>query len=339
MARRERRVDRIAAILAENGGRVRTSKVIDDLRKREKNDELTPAAVYIAIGAENDRLERQGKPKLFATYRDGLEERGWIKLEEATDLAEEGIVGKIKDEIRKANDSIDDKIRQRLRSMDWRTFETTFLAAVLEKLGFEDVEVTQATRDGGVDARVTYQRGLVDARAIVSAKRWSGKNAVPVDEVRNLRGIQGDEDTAIIITTGRFSDDARMEARPSQNQRVVYLIDGDRLVEICKEFSIGVRREKFPELLVLDEREFGDDADEESDDEQAGIKRLREEMLGDDERGISVKELVRFLKLKESTVRNYLATERRRSLLNRIREDPQIRGKVIQIISRRRGEA
>ena len=337
MAHRERRVDRIATILADNGGRVKTRTVIDELRKREKNDGLTPAAVYIAVGAENDRLERQGKQKLFATYRDGLEERGWIKLEEASEFAEEGIAGELEGEIRKANNAIDEKIRQRLRAMDWRTFETTFLAAVLEKLGFQDVEVTQATRDGGVDARVTYQRGLVDARAIVSAKRWSGKNAVPVDEVRNLRGIQGDEDTAIIITTGRFSDDARMEARPSQNQRVVYLIDGDRLVEICKEFSLGVRRVKFPDLLVLDEREFGDESDEESDDDQSSIKRVREEMLGDGERGISVKELVRLLKLKESTVRNYLSTDRRRSLLNRIREDPRIRGKVVQIISRRRG--
>jgi hypothetical protein len=30
------------------------------------------------------------------------------------------------------------------------------LIKVLEALGFQDVQPTQATRDGGVDARVTY---------------------------------------------------------------------------------------------------------------------------------------------------------------------------------------
>jgi restriction endonuclease Mrr len=53
--------------------------------------------------------------------------------------------------IREANERVSDDIRKWLEQMDWRTFETTFLIKVLEALGFQDVQPTQATRDGGVD--------------------------------------------------------------------------------------------------------------------------------------------------------------------------------------------
>ncbi len=351
MPDRVRRVDRIASILKENDGRARARVIVVALRKLEGNDSLTNSSVWVAIQAENDRLEELGKKPLFATYRSG-EDWGWIRLDETGSTAGEGAeAAEIEQRIRKANDAVDEKIRQRLREMDWRTFESTFLAAVLEKLGFQNVEVTQATRDGGVDARVTYQRGLVEAKAIVSAKHWNGRQSVPVSEVRQLRGIQGDEDTAIIVTTGKFTDDARTEARPSQNQRVVYLIDGARLVEICRQHSIGVKRQELPALLVLDELALpGDEAEgeedetdgaveeQETEDRPGVVRRVREEMLGDGKRGVSAAELAQLLGLEESSVRTYLAGDRRRNLLERIRKEPRLRSQVLKIVTRRRAE-
>ena len=69
-----------------------------------------------------------------------------------------------------------------------------------------------------------------------------------LNEVRMMRGVKGEEDTAIIVTTGRFSADAQNEARPGQNQRVVYLIDGENLVNVCKRYQIGVKKVELPGL-------------------------------------------------------------------------------------------
>src|SRR5271165_5754456 len=146
-------------------------------------------------------------------------------------------------------------------------------------------------------------RGIVEARAIVSAKRWTTRT-VPVDEVRNLRGLKGEEDTAIVVTTGRFSQEARDEAKPGQNQRIVYLIDGEKLTEVCKLNQIGVKKVQLPELLILDpeltressgvetlEAEGSEPLNVPELDDSLSLRRLRDEMLGDSDRGLSAEEV------------------------------------------------
>ena len=178
---RQRRVDRIIEILEEKGGRMRLRDLARALAKAEDNDEIQSSAVWVAIENENTRLYSQGAAPRFVTSRSG-EERGWIRLQEAgvegVDVSEEA--ARLEGLIRAENAKLDKKIRELLESMNWRTFESSFLTTVLEKLGFQNVEVTQATRDGGVDARVSYQRGLVEAKAIVSAKHWKPRSVVPV---------------------------------------------------------------------------------------------------------------------------------------------------------------
>jgi Restriction endonuclease len=239
---------------------------------------------------------------------------------------------------------VDEQLRIRLQKMDWRQFEDTFLTQVLEKLGFQDVQITQRTRDGGVDARVAYKRGIVEAHAIVQAKRWNSKSTVGDDEVRALRGTKGDEDTAIIITTAKFSQPAKDEARPGQNQKAVYLIDGDRLIEICKQYEIGIKRQALPPLLLVDEEEFDQEKGGEAPGSDpptssvGGVRRLRDEMLGDRDRGLTAAEIATLLGLKESTVTVYLTDpSRRQELGDRLREDPALRVRALQIVGQRRG--
>jgi Restriction endonuclease len=173
---------------------------------------------------------------------------------------------------------------------------------------------------------------------------------VPVDEVRMLRGLKGEEDTAIIVTTGRFSADAQNEAKPGQNQRIVYLIDGDKLIEICKRNQIGVKMVPLPGLLVLDpevareapvhdDPEAAEDGAEPDDlPERTGfaIRRLRDEMLGDPERGLSVEEVAELSCYKVNTVRIYLSDDRRKALGDAIRADPKARSRALAIVSSRR---
>ena len=338
----ERRVDRIVRVLEARNGRAKISEIRDEIQRLESNDAVTTTSIHIAIGSENDRLEQREERRRFRTSKHG-EQWGWVSLEATSDFEAGSLERSLESQVRRANKKVDELIREKFREMDWRVFESTFLTAVLEKLGFEDVEITQATRDGGADARVTYKRGIVEARAIVSAKKWSA-SSVSVDEVRILRGIQGDEDTAIIVTSGRFTRDAISEARPSQNQRVVYLIDGDRLIEICKQHGIGIKKVPLPELLVLGEEGFLDDADEEEQEEETdsegsevSVRRLRVEMLGDSQRGLSAKEISDLLGLKQQTVYNYLSDpERKKSLGERLRSDDELRVRALAIVAKKR---
>ena len=242
--------------------------------------------------------------------------------------------------IQEANADIGEKIRKWLEGMDWRTFESTFLKKVFEALGFQDVEITRSTRDGGQDARVTYRRGIVDAQAIVSAKRWKAGTTVSVAVVRELRGSTGDEDTAIIVTTGQFSTDAENEAKQRQlGLRNVYLIDGNKLVEICKRHGIGIKERELPKLLVLDPELAGEPEAVEGEqqyDSEPGIQRLRDEMLGDSERGLSVEETAKLSGLAVTTVRQYLADDRRKVVGDKIRANEQARARALKIVSRRR---
>ena len=343
----ERRADRIVLILEARNGRARLREIRDEIWRLEKNPDVTSTSVYIAIQSENERLAERGERPRFRTVRQGGE-RGWISLESSSEFVVGSFAQRLESQVLEANKKVDGEIRRSLSKMDWRTFESTFLTAVLEKLGFEDVEITQATRDGGKDARVKYKRGIVEANAIVSAKRWSSDAAVSVDEVRMLRGVQGHEDTAIIVTTGRFTRDAIDEARPSQNQRVVYLIDGDRLVDICKRHCIGVKKVPLPDLFVLDEDEFSSDAELEDETEDTleeelqtetriSERRFRNEMLGDDIRGLSAAEISQLPGLQVGTIRVYLCDpDQKKSMGDRIRADVLLRDKAVAIVAAKR---
>jgi restriction endonuclease Mrr len=343
-----RRADRIRQCLQTYaGGRARVQELLERIRSEERNSDLPYQSIYIAIQQENQHLEELGERTIFITSREG-EERGWVRLRETSDFAKDSPAAKLEAEILATNESVGSKIRAWLQKMDWRTFESTFLTRVLEALGFQDVQITQPTRDGGADARVTYRRGIVEARAIVSAKRWSTRS-VGLDEVQRLRGLKGDEDTAIIVTTGQFSQDAEKEARPGQNQRVVYLVDGEKLIDICTRNRIGVKKVTLPDLLVLDDELSGESAGSDSGDEEPGVpvsvqapgeahgmRRLRDEMLGDSERGLSVEEVANLSGLTVSTVRAYLSDERRKMLGQRIRADDHARVRALQIVFERR---
>ena len=333
----ERRVDRIARILEDkDGGRARVKAILTELRRIEGNSSLSGSALYIAIRSENDRLVESGERRLFCTSKEG-EEFGWVKLEGESEFVAGSEAEKIEQQILKANKNVDSAIRKRLENMDWREFESDFLTVVLEKLGFLDVEITQSTRDGGRDAIVKYKRGLVEASAIVSAKRWTTRKPVPVDEVRLLRGIKGDEDTAIIITTSGFTATAQEEARPSQNQRVVYLIDGDRLVDICKRFEIGVTRVKMPDILTIDDQESPGGGVEppkgKRGDGVGPLRRFRDNMLDE----LAFQDIAELTGKKESTVKTYLSTpERRSQLAAQIRSKEALRARALDLVALKR---
>jgi hypothetical protein len=151
------------------------------------------------------------------------------------------------------------------------------------------------------------------------------------------------------VTTGKFSPDAKEAAQPSQNMRAVDLIDGEMLIDVCKRHQIGVKKKQLPKLMVLDidpeltggsgpgERPAEDGSEGSVPDDTSILRRLRDEMLGDSERGLSAEEVAELSGYALSTVRAYLSDDRRKLLGRAIRENEQKRTQALQMVSQRRG--
>lgn len=126
-----------------------------------------------------------------------------------------------------------------LRSLTPKGFEH-FCLRVLREAGFEKLEVTGRSNDGGVDGEGVLQvNDLVSFSVIFQCKKWEA--AVPPKEIRDLRGaMAGRAEKAIFLTTSRFTASARDEAeRPGATQ--VELVDGEKLFEMSKKYQLGLK--------------------------------------------------------------------------------------------------
>jgi restriction system protein len=70
----------------------------------------------------------------------------------------------------------------------------------LTAIGFEEVEVTSRTKDGGIDVRGTLVVGdVIRTRLAVQVKRWKQNVQSPV--IQQVRGSLGAHEQGLIITT------------------------------------------------------------------------------------------------------------------------------------------
>ena len=97
-----------------------------------------------------------------------------------------------------------------LASMDWQEFEQLVRQVLEMEFGKNggEVKVTQASRDGGVDAVIFDPDPLRGGKIIVQAKRYT--NTVPVSAVRDLYGtlINEGASSGILITTSDYGPDS-----------------------------------------------------------------------------------------------------------------------------------
>lgn len=118
-----------------------------------------------------------------------------------------------------------------------------FLKEYLLKMGLDEVEVTQRTRDGGVDLKAV-RKGVGDFSNIdithnyIQAKRNSLSNKVNVTKIRELKGTIPFGYKGMLITTSDFTSDAVLESCNDISKPVV-LINGKSLVTSCIDNEIG----------------------------------------------------------------------------------------------------
>lgn len=92
--------------------------------------------------------------------------------------------------------------------------------------------------DEGIDGIIKEDRLGLDI-VYLQAKRW--ENAVGSPEVRNFTGsLEGHgAQKGVLITTSRFTKDARDFAQRLQQKKIV-LIDGEQLASLMIDFGVGV---------------------------------------------------------------------------------------------------
>jgi restriction system protein len=120
-----------------------------------------------------------------------------------------------------------------LAEMDWQEFEhlvRQLLEREFASAGGE-VRVTQASRDGGVDAVVFNPDPLHGGKFVVQAKRYV--RAVPVAAVRELWGTMSHEHASkgILVTTATFGPDAYEFAK----DKPISLVDGSNLLFLLEK--------------------------------------------------------------------------------------------------------
>ena len=200
----------------------------------------TPSAtMYSQILTQIRRHETRGESPRFVQHGRGMVGlAAWLPVEMA------GLVEKKNREVRQA-------LLERARSAPPAEFER-LVGELLSAMGFEDVDVTNISGDGGIDLRGTLIVGdTVRIRMAVQAKRWKANVQAP--EVQRVRGSLGVHEQGLIVTTSDFSRGARDEAlRP--DAAPVALMDGDKFAALLAKHQIGASIERY-ELYALDETE------------------------------------------------------------------------------------
>lgn len=121
--------------------------------------------------------------------------------------------------------SIDDEVKRYLKKHPEMLYELSprkfeeLVASVLKDLGFE-VELTQATRDGGRDIIAHVRNAVSSYLTYIECKRYAADNKVGVGIVRVVIGVHHlrKPTKSIIVTTSFFSKDAIQEAEKMESQ-------------------------------------------------------------------------------------------------------------------------
>lgn len=251
----------ILDVMKENGGAGQTSEIIDKVidKLQIPEEEL---AKTLASGESSVRNRIQWAR--FYLSKGGLintEKRGYWQL------TQEGFDHKLKNaddvyrlfrEVHKQFEGIktattkktelEVEAEEEFRSKDLLTILKALSPAGFEKIckrllteiGIHDIVITGQAGDQGIDGiGIIKLNEVVNFNIVFQCKRY--KDAVSPHFVRDFRGaMQGRADKGLILSTGRFTSEARKEAS-RDGVPPIELIDGERLVELFEKFQLGLR--------------------------------------------------------------------------------------------------
>jgi restriction system protein len=144
-----------------------------------------------------------------------------------------------------------EEIIEELQNISPKAFER-LCQRLLRELGFQNVEVTGQSNDGGIDGiGILRLSGVLSFHVIFQAKRYKG--SVSPSIVRDFRGAMvGRADKGLIISTGTFTREAKKEAQ-RDGAPPIDLIDGNDLAEKLKELKLGIEIELIEKVNIKKE--------------------------------------------------------------------------------------
>jgi restriction system protein len=126
-----------------------------------------------------------------------------------------------------------------LAAMDWEDFEHLIRELFEQEFSSAgaEVKVTQASRDGGVDAVIFDPDPLHGGKTVVQAKRYT--NTVGVSAVRDLYGTMMNEgaNKGILVTTSEYGPDAYEFAKG----KPMVLLSGGNLLHLLEKHGHSAR--------------------------------------------------------------------------------------------------
>lgn len=139
-----------------------------------------------------------------------------------------------------------------LAAMDWQDFEN-LIREIFEKEFSQsggEVKITQASRDGGVDAIVFDPDPIRGGKIVIQAKRYS--NVVGVSAVRDLYGTTVNEGAikGILVTTANFGPDAYEFAK----NKPLTLLNGGNLLHLLEKHGHRARIDLQEAKLLMKEK-------------------------------------------------------------------------------------
>lgn len=210
---------------------------IMDLELVDTEGQTPEATLYAQILTEIKRsAERNETPRFVKHGKGYIGLRKWMG---------EGLAFQIEQH----NAEIRKKLLKRVGALSAEEFEQ-LIGRLLVAIGFESVEVTKKSGDGGIDVRGTLVVGdVIRTKMAVQVKKW--KNNVQAPTIQQVRGSLGSHEQGLIITTSDFSSGARQEAeRP--DALPVGLMNGEQLVDLLIDYELIVRSNTYT-LIQLDE--------------------------------------------------------------------------------------
>ena len=144
-----------------------------------------------------------------------------------------------KPEIQKVSlDQLEDQalsqIEAYVRTMNPYEFQD-LVAALFRGMGYFTPFVSPKGKDHGIDI-IAYKDPIgIDKPTVKIQCKHYPDNPIQSQEIQKLKGtLAHDEEVGIFVTSGRFSEGARSEARTSKSH--IELIDFTRLIELWKQF-------------------------------------------------------------------------------------------------------
>ncbi len=227
-----------------------------DLELLESDNILIAGNLSSALGSEIRKATSAGTEPKFIAYGKGIYG--------LTENEPKGIFA----DIRQKNAEVKKGLLEALHAMHPTKFEE-LIGEVLRKLNFEEVEVTRQSGDGGIDVNGRLVvAGVIRSSVSVQVKRW--RNNVQRGSISELRGSLRPHQTGLFVTTSDFSRQAIEEAEDPY-KAPISLMNGNELVDLLCEFSIGVISERVT-IYEVDKDEMAFDFPNETAVDEKGIE-------------------------------------------------------------------